>query len=48
MSHLGPIMPEAKTFKMSIQSEDSLNRMIPLTLDEPSKVAHVENSLDPK
>jgi hypothetical protein len=41
-------MPEAKTSKMSIQPEDSLIKMISLSLDEPFKVAHVGNSLDPK
>jgi hypothetical protein len=44
-SHPDPIMPEAKT---SIQAEESLSKTIPLFLDEPSKVAHVGNSLDPK
>jgi hypothetical protein len=38
-------MPEAKT---SIQSEDSLSKTIPLSMEEPSKVAHVGNNLDPK
>jgi hypothetical protein len=37
------LMLEAKTSKMSIQPEDNLSKMIPLSLDEPSKVAHVEN-----
>jgi hypothetical protein len=44
-SHLDTIMPEAKT---SIQSEDTLNKTIPLSPDEPSKVAHIGNNLDPK
>jgi hypothetical protein len=39
------VMIEAKT---SIQSEDSLNKTIPLSLDQPSMVAHMGNSLDPK
>jgi hypothetical protein len=43
-----PVMPEAKTSKTSIQSEDTLSKMIPLSTEEPSKVAHVGNSLDPK
>jgi hypothetical protein len=47
-SHSDPIMLEAKTYKMSIQSEDTHSKTIPLSLDEPSKVAHVGNSLDPK
>jgi hypothetical protein len=46
--HPDPIVPEAKTCKTSIQLEDSLSKMIPLSLDEPSKVAHVGNNLDPK
>jgi hypothetical protein len=47
-SHPNPIMPEAKTTKTSIQLEDTLNKTVPLSPDEPSKVAHVGNSLDPK
>jgi hypothetical protein len=43
-----PIMPEAKTSKVSIQSEDSLSKSVPLFMEEPSKIAHVGNSLDPK
>jgi hypothetical protein len=43
-----PIMPEVKTSKMSIESEDSLSKTILLFTEEPSKVAHVGNSLDPK
>jgi hypothetical protein len=38
-------MPEAKT---SIQWEDTLSKMILLSTEEPSNVAHVGNSLDPK
>jgi hypothetical protein len=41
-------MPETKTSKLSIQPEDTLNKTIPLSPNEPSKVAHVGNSLDPK
>jgi hypothetical protein len=43
-----PVMPEAKTSKMSIQLEFSLCKTIPLSTEEPSKVTHVGNSLDPK
>jgi hypothetical protein len=43
-----PIMPKAKTSKTSIHSEDSLSKTVPLSTDEPSKVAHVGNNLDPK
>jgi hypothetical protein len=43
-----PIMPEVKTSKMSIESEDSLSKTILLFMEEPSTVAHVGNSLDPK
>jgi hypothetical protein len=47
-SHLDPIMPEANTSKTSIQREDSLSKTIPLSPDEPSKVARVGNSLQTK
>jgi hypothetical protein len=47
-SPLDPVMPEAKTSKTSIQSEDSLIKTISLSTEEPSKVAHVGNNLDPK
>jgi hypothetical protein len=43
-----PVVPEANTSKMSIQSKDSLRKIIPLSMEEPSKVAHIGNSLDPK
>jgi hypothetical protein len=43
-----PFMPEAKTSKMSIQSEDTLSKMIPMSMEEPIKVANIGNSLDPK
>jgi hypothetical protein len=42
------VMPEAKTSKTSIQSEETLSKTILLSAEEPSKVAHVGNSLDPK
>jgi hypothetical protein len=42
------VMPEAKTSKMSIQPEDTLSKTILLSTEEPTKVAHVGNSLDPK
>jgi hypothetical protein len=47
-SHPDPIMPEAKTSMVSIQLKDNLSKTVPLSLDEPSKVTHVGNSLDPK
>jgi hypothetical protein len=47
-SPLNPIMPEAKTSKTSIQPEDALSKMILLSTEESSKVAHVGNNLDPK
>jgi hypothetical protein len=47
-SHPDPIMPKVKTSKMSIQLEDTLIKMVPLSSDEPSVVAHVGNNLDPK
>jgi hypothetical protein len=40
-----PIMPEAKT---SIQPKDSLSKMVLLSMEEPSKVVHAGNNLDPK
>jgi hypothetical protein len=43
-----PIMLEAKTSKTSFQPEDSLSKMVLLSSDEPARVAHVGNSLDPK
>jgi hypothetical protein len=43
-----PVMLEAKTSKMSIQPEDTLSKMIPLSTEESSKVAHICNNLDPK
>jgi hypothetical protein len=47
-SPLYPVMPEAKNSKTSIQLEDTLSKMIPLSTEEPSKVAHMGNNLDPK
>jgi hypothetical protein len=41
-------MPEAKTSKTSIQSGDTLSKIVLLTVEEPSKVTHVGNNLDPK
>jgi hypothetical protein len=43
-SSLDLAMPEAKISKMSIQSEDSLSKTIPLSTEEPSMVAHVGNN----
>jgi hypothetical protein len=43
-----PIIPQAKTSKRSIQLVDSLSKTIMLSTEEPSKVAHVGNNLDPK
>jgi hypothetical protein len=40
------VMPEANTSKMCIQPEDLLSKTIPLSMEEPSKVAHVGNNLD--
>jgi hypothetical protein len=47
-SHPDPVMPEAKTSKASIQPEDTLSKRILLSMEEPSKVPHIGNSLDPK
>jgi hypothetical protein len=41
-------MPKAKTSKISIQPEYTLSKMIPLSMEEPTKVAHVGNNLDPR
>jgi hypothetical protein len=43
-----PIMPDSKASKTSIQSEDTLSKQIPLSTEEPSKVAHIGNTLVPK
>jgi hypothetical protein len=43
-----PIMPKAKISKTSIQPEDSLSKIASLSMEEPSKVAHINNNLDPK
>jgi hypothetical protein len=43
-----PIMLKAMTSKMSFQQQDSLSKMVPLSTEEPSKVAHVGNNLEPK
>jgi hypothetical protein len=43
-----PFIPGAKTTKMSIQPEDTLSTSILLFTEDPSRVAHVVNSLDPK
>jgi hypothetical protein len=43
-----PVMPKFKTSKTSIRLEDTLSKTILLSMEEPSKVAHVGNSLDPK
>jgi hypothetical protein len=43
-----PIMPKAKTSKKSIQPDDPLSKTVPLSTEEPSKVAHMGNNLDPK
>jgi hypothetical protein len=42
------VMPEVKTSKTSIQLEDSLRKTVPLSTEEPIKVAHVGSSQDPK
>jgi hypothetical protein len=47
-SHPDPVMPEAKTSKTTIQPEDTLSKMMSLSMEEPSKVAYVGNNLDPK
>jgi hypothetical protein len=39
--------PQTQSWK-SIQPEDALSKQIPLSTEEPSKVAHIGNTLDPK
>jgi hypothetical protein len=41
-------MPDSKTSKTSIQLEDTLSKQILLSTEEPSKVTHIGNTLDPK
>jgi hypothetical protein len=48
MSPPDPVMPDSKASKMSIQPEDALSKHISLSTEEPSKVAHIGNTLDPK
>jgi hypothetical protein len=47
-SSLDLVMTEAIICKTSIQPEDTFSETILLSTEEPSKVAHVDNSLDPK
>jgi hypothetical protein len=42
------IMSKSKTSKLSIQPENKLSKIIPLSPSDPSKVAQVGNNLDPK
>jgi hypothetical protein len=42
------VMPDSKTSKLAIEPEDALSKQIPLSTEEPSKVAHTGNTLDPK
>jgi hypothetical protein len=43
-----PVIPDSKASKTSIQPEDALSKQVPLSTEEPSKVAHIVNALDPK
>jgi hypothetical protein len=45
---LDPIKPDSKTYKMSIQPKDTLRKQVLFSTEEPSKVAHIGNTLDPK
>jgi hypothetical protein len=47
-SSSGLVMPDSKTSKKSIQPKEALSKQIPLSVEEPSKVAHIGNALDPK
>jgi hypothetical protein len=40
-----PVMPDSKNSRKSIQLEDTLSKQIPLSTKEPSKVAHISNTL---
>jgi hypothetical protein len=41
-------MPDSTASKNSIQPEDALSKQVTLSTEEPSKVAHIGNTLDPK
>jgi hypothetical protein len=41
-------MSDSKTSKTSIQLEDAMSKQIPLSTEEPSKVAQIGNTLHPK
>jgi hypothetical protein len=46
---LGPNHAQGQDFpKTSIEPEDSLSKIASLPMEEPSKVAHVDNNLDSK
>jgi hypothetical protein len=47
-SPLDLVIPEAMTSKMPIQPEDTVSKTIMLSMEEPSKVTHVGNSLNSK
>jgi hypothetical protein len=47
-SPLDPVKPKAKASKTSIPQGDTLSKMILLSMEEPSKVAHIGNSWNPK
>jgi hypothetical protein len=47
-SPLDPVVLDSKASKTAIQSEDALSKQVPLSTEEPSKVAHIGNTLDPK
>jgi hypothetical protein len=42
------VMPDSETSKLAIEPEDALSKQIPLSTEEPSKVSHTGNTLDPK
>jgi hypothetical protein len=41
------VIPSSKASKTSIKPEDALSKQVPLSMEEPSKVAHIGNELDP-
>jgi hypothetical protein len=43
-----PVMPDSMASKTSIPAEDTVSKQILLSTEEPSKVAHIGDTLDPK
>jgi hypothetical protein len=45
---LDPVIPDSKASKTPIQPENALSKQVPLSTKEPSKFAHIGNTMDPK